>query len=194
MTCPKMALYRWVLKLEEEQPFMAGFLGTAGHACIFEMHQQKRYDWSQIELLEIFEVSFNEEVEKAVNLPKVAEKYDTIQDQFDALAPWYVGLVMGYQEQSANTEFMSTVHEQLFVLEVEVDGVKYIFTGQIDQAGYYQDGVFALRDIKFRDNAWSTYFSNPRYLELIEDKFGKQQRQNVESMAKIKLKRKILGD
>jgi hypothetical protein len=30
----------------------------------------------------------------------------------------------------------------------------YLFTGQLDQAGYYDDGTFVLRDIKFRDNAF----------------------------------------
>jgi radical SAM superfamily enzyme YgiQ (UPF0313 family) len=48
--------------------------------------------------------------------------------------------------------------------------------------------------LKFRDNAWHTYFSNPDYLNLVEKKFGLTQRNNVEEMAKIKLKRKILGD
>jgi radical SAM superfamily enzyme YgiQ (UPF0313 family) len=48
--------------------------------------------------------------------------------------------------------------------------------------------------IKFRDNAWHTYFTNPAYLQKVESKFGIQQRKNVEEMTKIKLKRKLLGD
>lgn len=48
--------------------------------------------------------------------------------------------------------------------------------------------------VAFRDNAWHTYFTNPKYLELVEKRFGLQQRLNVEEMAKIKLRRKILGD
>lgn len=48
--------------------------------------------------------------------------------------------------------------------------------------------------LKFRDDAWHTYFSYPPYLELVEKRFGAQQRKNVEDMAKIRLKRKILGD
>lgn len=48
--------------------------------------------------------------------------------------------------------------------------------------------------IRFRDNAWHTYFTNPKYLDLVETKFGIQQRKNVEEMTKIRLKRKILGD
>jgi len=48
--------------------------------------------------------------------------------------------------------------------------------------------------LSFRDKAWNTYFSNPRYLSLVEQKFGIIERKNIEEMAKIKLKRKILGD
>jgi len=48
--------------------------------------------------------------------------------------------------------------------------------------------------LKFRDHAWQTYFTNPRYLDLVEKKFGDQERQNVEAMSKVKLKRKLLGD
>ena len=47
--------------------------------------------------------------------------------------------------------------------------------------------------LKFRDEAWSTYFSNPLYLKMIEKKFGNSQKENIEDMAKIQLKRKILG-
>lgn len=48
--------------------------------------------------------------------------------------------------------------------------------------------------LKFRDEAWQTYFSNPAYLNLVGAKFGAKERKNVEDMAKIKLRRKILGD
>lgn len=48
--------------------------------------------------------------------------------------------------------------------------------------------------LRFRDEAWRKYFSNPAYLSLVERKFGATQRQNVEAMAKIKLRRKLLGD
>lgn len=48
--------------------------------------------------------------------------------------------------------------------------------------------------LKFRDDAWQRYFRRPEYLELVEAKFGPTQRKNVEDMAQIRLKRKILGD
>jgi anaerobic magnesium-protoporphyrin IX monomethyl ester cyclase len=46
--------------------------------------------------------------------------------------------------------------------------------------------------LQFRDDAWQKYFTNPAYLNLLESKFGKEQRNNVEEMSKIKLKRKQL--
>jgi radical SAM superfamily enzyme YgiQ (UPF0313 family) len=48
--------------------------------------------------------------------------------------------------------------------------------------------------LRFRDHAWRTYFDNPAYLQLVETKFGPLQRKNVEDMAKIRLRRKLLGD
>jgi radical SAM superfamily enzyme YgiQ (UPF0313 family) len=47
---------------------------------------------------------------------------------------------------------------------------------------------------RFRDEAWQTYFSNADYLALVERKFGVQERRNVEDMASIRLKRRLLGD
>jgi len=38
------------------------------------------------------------------------------------------------------------------------------------------------------------YHTNPRYLNLLETKFGLASRKNVENTTKIKLKRKLLGD
>lgn len=48
--------------------------------------------------------------------------------------------------------------------------------------------------LRFRDEAWQKYFTRPEYLSLVESKFGPQQRQNVEAMSRIKLRRKLLGD
>lgn len=48
--------------------------------------------------------------------------------------------------------------------------------------------------LKFRDDAWLTYFTSPHYLSLVERKFGLEQRKNVEDMASIRLKRRLLGD
>ena len=46
--------------------------------------------------------------------------------------------------------------------------------------------------LQFRDNSWERYFSNEKYLSLVQTRFGVKQRENVEEMAKIKLKRRIL--
>jgi radical SAM superfamily enzyme YgiQ (UPF0313 family) len=48
--------------------------------------------------------------------------------------------------------------------------------------------------LKFRDEAWATYFSNPAYLSLVEKRFGADQKKSVQEMAAIKLKRRLLGD
>ena len=48
--------------------------------------------------------------------------------------------------------------------------------------------------LAFRDAAWQTYFTNRDYLQLVEQKFGAQERSNVEDMSAIRLKRKLLGD
>jgi len=48
--------------------------------------------------------------------------------------------------------------------------------------------------LRFRDEAWQKYFTNPAYLNLVEQKFGVLERKNIEDMASIRLKRKILGD
>jgi coproporphyrinogen III oxidase-like Fe-S oxidoreductase len=54
--------------------------------------------------------------------------------------------------------------------------------------------VKAAEVLKFRDEAWQKYFSNPAYLKLVETKFGKKERTNVEAMAAVRLRRKLLGD
>ena len=48
--------------------------------------------------------------------------------------------------------------------------------------------------LRFRDDAWQKYFTNPAYLQLVGKKFGATERKNVENMSSIHLKRKILGD
>jgi radical SAM superfamily enzyme YgiQ (UPF0313 family) len=48
--------------------------------------------------------------------------------------------------------------------------------------------------LRFRDDAWHTYFTNPAYLTLVESKFGAEQRANVEGMARHRLRRRLLGD
>jgi radical SAM superfamily enzyme YgiQ (UPF0313 family) len=48
--------------------------------------------------------------------------------------------------------------------------------------------------LRFRDAMWHRYFAYEPYLKLVETKFGAKQRSNVEQMAAIRLKRKLLGD
>ena len=48
--------------------------------------------------------------------------------------------------------------------------------------------------LKFRDKAFDIYFTNERYLNMVEQKFGKIAREHIEAMTQHKLKRKLLGD
>jgi radical SAM superfamily enzyme YgiQ (UPF0313 family) len=48
--------------------------------------------------------------------------------------------------------------------------------------------------LRFRDEAWHRYFSNPNYLAMLAQKFGPDRRQNVEQLSQIHLKRRLLGD
>jgi anaerobic magnesium-protoporphyrin IX monomethyl ester cyclase len=52
----------------------------------------------------------------------------------------------------------------------------------------------AAQVLKFRDEAWQKYFTNPAYLAQVERLFGAEQRKNVEALARVKLRRKLLGD
>lgn len=51
----------------------------------------------------------------------------------------------------------------------------------------------AAQVLAFRDEAWQAYFTNPDYLRLVEARFGAPQRANVEAMAKVPLRRRLLG-
>lgn len=54
------------------------------------------------------------------------------------------------------------------------------------------DSLSSAEVLRFRDHAFDTYFTNQDYLNMIEQKFGKESREHIENMTKIKLKRKII--
>jgi radical SAM superfamily enzyme YgiQ (UPF0313 family) len=54
--------------------------------------------------------------------------------------------------------------------------------------------VSAAEVVKFRDDAWQTYHTNTKFLNLIEKKFGQEASKGIIELTKIKLKRRILGD
>jgi radical SAM superfamily enzyme YgiQ (UPF0313 family) len=54
--------------------------------------------------------------------------------------------------------------------------------------------VSAAEVLRFRDEAWRTYFTNPAYLSLVERTFGPAQRANVAAMSEVRLRRRLLGD
>ncbi len=48
--------------------------------------------------------------------------------------------------------------------------------------------------LRFRDEAWQKYFTHRPFLELVQRKFGDLERRNIEEMAQIKLRRKLLAN
>lgn len=48
--------------------------------------------------------------------------------------------------------------------------------------------------LQFRDNSFHTYFANPDYLSMIEEKFGAGIREHLLTMSSVRLKRRLLGD
>ena len=51
----------------------------------------------------------------------------------------------------------------------------------------------AAEALQFSNAAWQTSFMHKPYLELVEKRFGLQERLNIEKMTQISLKRKIIG-
>ena len=52
--------------------------------------------------------------------------------------------------------------------------------------------VDAATVLRFRDEAFNTYFTNPKYLEMVERKFGAETLAHVRKMTTYRLKRKLL--
>lgn len=156
LKCPQMALYRWVLNLDQSAPFMSATLGTAGHGVAYHFHVSRKYDYTYMEILDFFETEFRKQIKKDKLYPTLPKNCSTPEEAFSLKGPEYAKLLLGYQKHPRNKEFNSTFHEQSFVLDIPAGdgGPNYLFTGQIDQGGYYDSGAFAIRDFKFRDNAF----------------------------------------
>ena len=52
----------------------------------------------------------------------------------------------------------------------------------------------AAQVLEFRDSAFTTYHTNPRFLSLIKQRFGDGPAQNIKDLTKIRLKRKLLEE
>jgi anaerobic magnesium-protoporphyrin IX monomethyl ester cyclase len=63
-----------------------------------------------------------------------------------------------------------------------------------DSLNTSNENLTAAQILKFRDEAWNTYHTNPAYLNQLENKFGLASRKELEKTTSIVLKRKILGD
>lgn len=153
LTCRMMALFRWVIAVEEEEPWLAGILGTAGHEVIYHMHQSRKFNFSGIALMGMFEEAFQKELASIDKMPPIPAGFDSLNEALQCKMPEYIEMLQGYQSDSRNQQFHTTMHEQGFVLEIPCPDAKmpnYIFSGTIDQNGFYDDGTNALRDMKFK--------------------------------------------
>jgi len=56
------------------------------------------------------------------------------------------------------------------------------------------DKVSAAEVLRFRDDAFHTYFSSPRYLDMVSRRFGAETRRHVEEMAQSRLRRRLLEE
>jgi radical SAM superfamily enzyme YgiQ (UPF0313 family) len=56
------------------------------------------------------------------------------------------------------------------------------------------DTLTSAEVLRFRDEAFMKYFSNPGYLAFVQKKFGDEVVRHLHDVTKIKLKRKLLGD
>jgi len=54
--------------------------------------------------------------------------------------------------------------------------------------------VSAAEVVKFRDDAFHTYFANSRYLDMITQRYGQDTRQHIVRMARGRLKRKLVEE
>ena len=56
------------------------------------------------------------------------------------------------------------------------------------------EALSAAEVLKFRDEAFHRYFTNPRYLDMVRAKFGDTVVAHLQEMTSIKLKRKLLTE
>lgn len=166
LECPQKAFYDSVLKMEETAPFFAAILGTAGHQVIFDAHATRKGDSLAIAygtLSTQFADAFRDALNEAKKMPQIGEKFDSVDEVLQSKMPEYIQMISGYLQHKGNADFHSTLHEQLFVLQIscpELSDYPFIFTGTIDQAGYNNAGQVVLRDIKFRADNFKPGFTD----------------------------------
>jgi anaerobic magnesium-protoporphyrin IX monomethyl ester cyclase len=104
-----------------------------------------------------------------------------------------------------NTEFANMYSAQAYPGSPLYDeAVKKSWTLPETWAGYSQHNyecrpldtqhISAAQVLKFRDEAFLTYFRNPRYQQMVLEKFGPETLEHVRQMTKYELKRKLLDD
>jgi anaerobic magnesium-protoporphyrin IX monomethyl ester cyclase len=89
----------------------------------------------------------------------------------------------------------SPLHNQARILGKELpDTYSGYSQHSFDTLNLSNENLSSAEILAFRDKAWDIYHSSPKYLNLLENKFGLKAKDELESTKKIKLKRKLLGD
>lgn len=150
--------------LDEDRSNMAAFLGTAGHEVIYWMHTLRNQEalLTREQILTKFHECFHTAIQRENKTPKIGQAFKSLDEHLASESPYYADLLFNYQRHVKNQAFTSTMHEQSFVLVIQppngqdivadTASLPYLFTGQLDQAGTYDNGDYVLRDIKFREN------------------------------------------
>ena len=68
------------------------------------------------------------------------------------------------------------------------------FSRRLQDSDQYQYKLTPEQILKFRDEAYLKYHTNPKFLEKVKNTYGDVAVNNILENTKIKLKRKILGD
>jgi hypothetical protein len=180
-TCPKMASYKWLYSFNSAShnrvgsengaaildayddisiPFNSAVLGSAGHDVVELLHKFQAARNAHLSRLQV-ERAFSEFYFSRINdlpvTPQIAAGYDTLEDEYEMKSQDYIEMLMNYQEFNSvkTNNFVPVMLEQSFAFQLQYKGEVFTFSGTIDQAGYYSyDGVFSVRDIKFRENAF----------------------------------------
>ena len=150
--------------------------------------------FKDIKIIDLMQMMHNAGIDIGANyifgLPN--DNYESMKNTLDFALSNKTGMVNFYSA-------MAYPGSPLF-LQARKNGVKlpdtYVGYSQhaYETLNMANENLTAAEILRFRDYAWDKYNTDKNYLNLLENRFGVESKQNLESATKIKLKRKLLGD
>jgi radical SAM superfamily enzyme YgiQ (UPF0313 family) len=120
------------------------------------------------------------------------DTHETMQQTLDLALELNTEMYNGYPAQALPGSYLHRLAKQKgWELPTSFEGYSF---HSYECHPMRTDKLTAAEVLKFRDDAWQKYMTNEKYLNLVENKFGLQAKNNILEMSKIKLKRKLLGD